>query len=364
MKKIGILRANALGDLILALPAVEALRQAYPDAEIVWLGKAQHQAFLMSRPSPVDRVVVIPPYPGVGEAEDYIPNETAVSRFFQDMEAEHFDVVFQMHGGGRYSNSFVRRLGAALTMGFRTPEAEPLQVNIAYTRYFSENLRYLELVAYAGAQPVALPPRVSVTPEDIQAAKDVLYNPAEKPLVVLHPGATDLRRRWPTTHFASVADQLVERGYHIAINGVSGEFQIGEKIIAAMQYPEAAQNLGGALSLSGLVGLLSMADLMISNDSGPLHLAYALQTPAVGIYWVGNYITGTPLALRLARPLVSWTSHCPLCGRAVRDLETSNNHCTHLTTFVGDITPEQVMDAVAELQDNQVVSVDAINLSA
>src|SRR6266851_7516846 len=67
VRRIAVLRANALGDFIFALPALEALRAAYPQAEIVLLAKKWHATFLQGRPGPVDRVVVVPPYPGVSE---------------------------------------------------------------------------------------------------------------------------------------------------------------------------------------------------------------------------------------------------------------------------------------------------------
>src|SRR5436309_7008981 len=67
VRKIAVLRANALGDFIFALPALEALRAAYPQAEIVLLAKGWHATFLKGRPGPVDRVVVVPPCEGVSE---------------------------------------------------------------------------------------------------------------------------------------------------------------------------------------------------------------------------------------------------------------------------------------------------------
>src|SRR5437667_7394301 len=63
--KIAVLRANAIGDLTFALPALEALCAAYPGAELVLLGQEWHARFLEGRPGPVDRVVVVPPYRGV-----------------------------------------------------------------------------------------------------------------------------------------------------------------------------------------------------------------------------------------------------------------------------------------------------------
>src|SRR3954454_16148500 len=115
IRKIAVLRANALGDYIFCLPALQALRETFPQAEIVLLGRAWHQEYLQHRPGPVDRVVVVPLYPGISEREGFIPNEEVLSEFFYRMQAEHFDIAFQIHGGGRNSSPFLLRLGAKLT---------------------------------------------------------------------------------------------------------------------------------------------------------------------------------------------------------------------------------------------------------
>src|SRR5581483_7143098 len=65
IRKIAVLRANALGDLIFALPALDALRAAYPEADITWLGRDWHAEFFSGRPGPVGRVIVVPPCSGV-----------------------------------------------------------------------------------------------------------------------------------------------------------------------------------------------------------------------------------------------------------------------------------------------------------
>src|SRR5690606_9642641 len=119
IRKIAVLRANGLGDFIFSLPAFEALRAAYPRAEIVLLGKPWHHRFLEGRPGPIDRVVAIPAG-GLGEEGDPPANPAEVSAFFAAMAAERFDLALQLHGGGRHSNPFVQRLGARLTVGLRT----------------------------------------------------------------------------------------------------------------------------------------------------------------------------------------------------------------------------------------------------
>lgn len=348
-KKIAVLRANALGDFIFVLPALQLLRHTYPRAEIFYLGKPMHEILLSGRPGPVDHVIVIPPYPGVGEPEDFRPDFRALEIFFAGMQAEKFDIALQLHGGGKYSNPFVLRLGASLTVGLGTADAAPLDITIPYITFFNETLRYLEVVSCLSLRQ-SKAPGIAVTGRDLDEAREVLASsdPAQ-PFAVIHPGASDLRRRWPAEKFAQVADFLVEQGWSVYINGIEEERKIGEAIISGMRRKDHVYNVSGKVSLTALTGLLSMADLVISNDSGPLHVAYIVQTPAIGIYWVGNLITGMPLKVANNRPLISWMTSCPICGLECTRFDTENNGCRHHTSFVADVSVEEVTVAALEL---------------
>lgn len=125
VRKIAALRANGIGDLMFVLPALVALRRAYPRAELVLLGQAWHARFFRGRPGPVDRVIVVPPSRGVNGSETTDDDPAALGRFFAAMQAERFDLASQLHGGGRHSNPFVRRLGARVTAGLKSVDAEP-----------------------------------------------------------------------------------------------------------------------------------------------------------------------------------------------------------------------------------------------
>lgn len=340
VRKIAVLRANALGDFIFSLPALYALRAAYPDAEIVFLGQRWHHGFLSARPSPVDRVVAIPPSRGVNDGDG--PEDTAaLEAFFAAMQRECFDIALQVHGGGRNSNPFVQRLGARLTVGLKAADAPPLDRWIPYIYFQQEILRYLEVVSLIGARPVGLEPHVSVTKEDLAEAEAVVPQ-NRRPLVALHAGAGDGRRRWPLEKFAKVGDALARAGAHVVINGTPPERELVEGLTANMK--AAAQSLCGQLSLGGLAGLLSRCRLMVSNDSGPLHLAGAVGTPAVGIYWCGNLMNCGHLNRARHRPFASWRLDCPLCGR-----NTIRDNCEHHVSFVDDVGVEEVVTAALEL---------------
>lgn len=351
IKKIAVLRANALGDYIFVLPALQALRETFPRAEIIYLGRAWHQEYLQDRPGPVDRVVVVPLYPGISEREGYTPDEKVLADFFAKMKEEEFDMAFQMHGGGRNSNPFLLRLEAKLTVGLKTPDAATLDINIPYVYYFNETLRYLEVVSRAGAKTKNIEPHIAVTNADLAESKTILINHNNKPIAVIHPGASDVRRRWPGESFAAVSDFLIELGYHVCITGLAWEREIINDVINAMGYKDAVQDLSGKLSLGGSTGLISLADIIISNDTGPLHLARALQRPTIGIYWFANIINASPMTTTLNRNLLSFTLNCPLCGVSSLNFHKYEGLCKHDTSLVADITVDEVKKAVHELMD-------------
>lgn len=348
VKKIAVLRANGLGDFIFALPAIQNLRQAYPEAEIVLLGLPWHASFLTGRPSlPIDRVVVVPVCKGVRDGEGLREDEGELERFFLTMELEKFDMAIQIHGGGRHSNPFILKLGAKLTAGSRTPDAAPLDRSIPYIYWQPEKLRYLEVMSLVGAHPLALEPKLALTEADI-ASSNFIFPPEEQPFVVIHPAVSDGRRRWPPERFAAVGDRLADNGALVILTGMATEQEIVGKVMESMS--TVPVNLCGSLPLGGLAGLFSRASLVVANDSGPLHLARAVGTRTVGIYWCGNFITAGTSNLGSNRCLLSWRLECPTCGE-----NCIYSYCDHHDSFVAEVTVKEVASAALDLlaQDQQ-----------
>jgi ADP-heptose:LPS heptosyltransferase len=337
VRKIAVLRANAIGDFVFALPALAALKAAYPQAQIVLLGLPWHAQFLAGRPGPVDRVVAVPPVPGVRDGE---ADELAAEAFFRSMEEERFDIAIQLHGGGRHSNPFVRRLGARLAVGLQAADAEPLDRCIPYTYFQPEIVRYLEVVALVGAAPLDLDPHLDVTAGDREEALRSVPI-AGAPLTLLHPGASDPRRRWPVTHFATVGRALRDAGAKVLVNGTCAEFELCSELSRAVA---GSVNVCGVLSLGGLLGVLARCAVVISNDTGPLHLAAAAGTRTVGIYWCFNLVNSSQLTRTRHRPFVSWSTHCPECGR-----DCTDGRCAHEVSFVASVGADEVRDAALAL---------------
>ena len=151
VSRIAVLRGGGLGDLMYALPAVAALKAAYPEAAVTLLGTPIHAELLSQIESPVDETVVLPFAEGVrpgaggsrGTGADSSPR----------CGARKFDLAVQLHGGGRFSNPFLLRLGARHTVGTGTPDAARLERTVPYVYYQHEPLRALEVAGLAGAPP-------------------------------------------------------------------------------------------------------------------------------------------------------------------------------------------------------------------
>jgi ADP-heptose:LPS heptosyltransferase len=342
--RIAVLRGNALGDLVVALPALDALRRAYPDAHITLLGRAHHAALLGDgRSSPVDRVVVLP----AGAIGDESEPEAGLDRaaLMASLATDAYDLAIQLHGGGRNSNAFIRGLGARVTVGSRTPDAPALDRWVPYEHFQWEVARYLEIVALVGARPGALEPRLAVTSTDRAAAVEALPGLSGTPYVVLHPGATDPRRRWPVERFAEVGRAIRATGRRPVITGTTAERELTESLAHALGDDALCPPLvADRLSLPALLGLLAGGDLVVSNDTGPLHLAMAAGTPTVGLFWIGNMINAGPPTRARHRPQISWRVTCPTCGVAA-----TAPRCVHDEPWIDDIATDVVVASAERL---------------
>ncbi|MEZ2390348.1 glycosyltransferase family 9 protein [bacterium RCC_150] len=348
VSRIVVLRGGGLGDLIFAIPAMAALKAAYPGATITLLGTPVHKALIEATKSPVDEVRILPFSEGVRPGyED--PDE--LDRFFAEMREQRFDLAVQLHGGGRYSNPFLLRLGARHTVGARTADAASLERTVPYLYYQHEPLRALEVAGFAGAFPVDLEARLAPAEDSGTLSPglgDSLGDTNAQPLVVLHPGATDPRRRWPEDRFAELAMACAGDGCQVVVVGDQSEKDLAERI-ANLAGPVSIRSLAGQLDMAGLVALLSHSAVVVGNDSGPRHLAQALGVPTVGIFWAGNVINAGALGRSLHRIHASWMTACPTCGIDITQVGWTAPRCPHDDSVVAGVGVREVHEDVRSL---------------
>jgi ADP-heptose:LPS heptosyltransferase len=347
VNKIAVLRAGALGDFIVALPALKAIRLAYPKAEIILLGRPWQEKFLVKNRAYIDRVIVIPARKGIRD-EDFEDDEATLHAFYKKMCEEKFDIAVNMQGNGISANTFINALNAKCTAGLTSKNAATLNRSIDFYYYQSETIRYIEVAKLLSANCFDLEPEINILEEDEDEVAEILRE-VKKPFVVLHPFAMDIRRMWPLKNYPVLADKLKQKNFDIVFSGSGEDKKETDTIILAMN--GEAHNVCGRLSLGGLAALLSKSALIIGADTGPLHLARAVQTPTVSIHWAPNLINWGPVTRSIHHPVISWQMQCPLCGAIPNDpypFEPKTN-CDHAVSFVKDITVEQVMEAANSL---------------
>lgn len=354
VRRIAVLRGGGLGDLLFAIPAVEALRAAYPEAEIVLLGSPLHAELLDRRPAPVSRVEVVPVTPGIREEPGRTADPAALASFRQRIRSPGpVDLAVQLHGGGRHANPFLLALEPRHSVGAATPDAVPLERTLPYVLFQHEVLRWLEVAALAGAPPVGWEPALAVTAREISSVIDLL--PAgTTPVVAVHAGANDPRRRWPVEAFAAVVAGLADDGVAVRMVGGPEDRVAAEEIrwragrLAATDGASVTV-VAGELDLGGTAALLAAADVVLANDSGPRHLAQAVGTSTVGIYWFGNVITAAPLTRLRHRVHLSFVTRCPDCGIDVTQVGWTAARCDHDVSLVAEVAPGPVLADVRQL---------------
>lgn len=345
-RRVAVLRASRIGDFLCATPAFRALRAAMPAAHITLITLPMlHE--LAERLSAFDHVVDFPGFPGI--AEQLFDPRRAVA-FFQRMQAERFDLAIQMQGSGVNSNPFTLLLGARYTAGFVRPSDPPGRLDAALPLPESghEIRRLLALTTFLGAPPRGERTEFPLHPDDLTAATTLLAG-ASPPYIGLHPGARDRTRRWPPERFAAVGDALLRRyGGTLLLLGDDWERAAVEAVARSLSV--APLDLVGRTSLPVLGAVLSRLALLVTNDTGPAHIAYALGTPSVTIVGGADPAAYGPLAAGSHRILAH---PVPCRPRGPTPCAT----CPHGYACLDAITPAHVIAAAIPLMEARSVDV-------
>jgi ADP-heptose:LPS heptosyltransferase len=313
--EIAVFRALALGDLLCTIPALRALRRAFPRARITLIGLPWAEELVRRFRAYLDAFMPFPGFPGFPEQPCDV---TALPNFLQHAQERRFDLALQLHGSGTLSNPVVTMLGARHTAGyFRSGEFCPdAQRFVPWRPGEHEVHRYLSLLRELGiaADDAAL--EFPVTDEDRGDLRRAVEGWAldEDDYVCLHPGSQLPSRRWLAERFAAVADALAEDGLKIVLTGVAGEADLNRSVARSMR--ARAIDLAGKTTLGAVAALIDGAKLLVSNDTGVAHLAAARRTPSVRISCGGDERRWAPLEDDIHR-VVHHPVECKPCSYGI-----------------------------------------------
>ena len=291
MKKIAILRALKLGDILCAIPAIRAIRNEFPYAEITYIGLPWTKGIISRFPMYFNHFINFPGWPGLPE-QRITPKK--ILKFLSQVQKEKFDLIFQMQGNGTYVNNLMDLFGAKLTAGFYLPHEHSYCPNIGtylpYPDHGHEIERLLCLTDFLGIKRKGTYLEFPLN--------EIYYRvlDREKHYVVIHPGSTS-GKRWAEENFAEVANGLLETDYQIVISGTKEERFVTGKVKRLIK--GKVIDLTGKTDLGALGILVKNASLLLSNDTGISHIAAALKTPSIIILTTSEKERWAPLDKKL-----------------------------------------------------------------
>ncbi len=290
-KRILLIRTDLMGDVILSLPAVHALQRAYPAAQIDMMVLPPNVGVIKHDPA-IARIVTYDP--NIWRRPKAFLTPGSYRQFLgllRDLRAAHYDLCLSL--AGDWASVFAFFSAARRRVGYRG-EAYPFFMTdpVPGRRY---RVRQHEVDYIAGLARAAggvideeqRAPRLAVSEQARAEVKALLEaNGVQEGdlLIAAHAGATNgLAKRWPIPHWARLADRLMmELGAKVVLTGAASDAEIARAIKARMQ--QTPLDFTGKTTVPQLATLLARCDLVISGDSGPLHMAGAVGTPVVAIH--------------------------------------------------------------------------------
>ena len=276
MKRLLVVRLGSLGDLVHTLPAVSAIHRSFPALEIDWLVDAPHREFLSLVPV-LTQVIVL---------RDRAAGAWLAAR--GELRARQYDVALDFQGLLK-SAALARLSGARRVIGFTRRAARE---GIA-APFYSERVdadtgehvidKNLALAGALGASTDAL--EFPLARSESAAAEAVRAGGLDR-YALINPGAAWPNKRWPVASFGQVAERLRDRhGLRSIVLWGPGERALAEEIAAASAGAACA---APETTIRDLVELSRRARLIVSGDTGPLHIAAAVGVPAVGVFGPTN----------------------------------------------------------------------------
>jgi heptosyltransferase II len=321
-RRILVIRPGGIGDALLLIPAILALREKFPAAEIKLLaGKRNSSAFQLC------------------PAVDHLLLHDEPRDLWRALRGG-YDLVIDSEQWGRLS-AVVTRLSAPVSIGFATNNRKRLFTHqVPYSHDHYEALSFFRLLEPLGIQPPEKlrSPFLVIPPDSASAADTLLAKVHGRPFAVVYPGAGTRERRWGHQRFREVAQRLVLMGLQVVVVGGEEDEDEGDFIVR----PCGGVNLAGKTTLAETAAVIARSIILVTGESGILQLGVGLGIPTVSLFgpgieakWGGQGEGDVVVNRRLA---------CSPCSRF-----GSTPRCPSQVRCLSEITPQEVVAAIDKL---------------
>ncbi len=299
IRRILVISSTAIGDTLLSTPALRSLRQAYPEAHIALLINADYVEMFRN----LQRIDELIPYHG---------GYRRFLRLTRELRARNFDLACILHGNEPQATPlaylsgarFIFKLPNTSRFRFLLTNSSPVLQWDDFPHGIDQRLAVAKLAGGTATDrrmelPITEPERREFAA--LAAARGIS---ASTPLIALQAGASTRSRRWAPSRHVALARRLLAKHphLHIVLTGSPRERQLTEAIAADIASPRV-WNAAGEVPLGLLAALVERCALMVSGDTGPMHLAVAAGTPVVALFAVSDWRRSGP-AYDLERHIV------------------------------------------------------------
>lgn len=293
IRRILVVRVDLLGDVVLSLPAVRALKRAYPEAQIDMLVLHSTAPILLGEPE-IARVLTFDPGAwrrpmGLMKAKTWRDGLALL----RDLRAARYNLAVSISGD--IGSILTRLSGARRRFGYEREAYRHFLTDVLPGGRYSQHQHEVEYVLALARAAGGIVMRgdeqlkLHVLPDAAWSMRERLRTyraetGAQGPIVAIHAGARNGQaKRWPPAHIAALAERLMtELDALVVLTGAPNEEPLARAIARRMRVP--ALNLTGQTTIPELVALLAASDVLVSGDSGPLHIACAVGTPVVALH--------------------------------------------------------------------------------
>ena len=314
-RRICLIKPSALGDVVQTLPLLPVLRERFPRASVSWVISDSLAGLLEGHPL-LDELIC---FRRRGSLTEWL-------RLLGELRRREFDLVFDLQGLARTA-LMTAATRADLRVGLETArEGAQMAANCVIPdtgRYVPAHLRYWRVAQAIGAGHLRPRTTIPLRRKDRDWVAEKLAG-VTGPVLAIHPGARWETKRWPVDRFAAVAAKAKRAfGFTLVVLGSPAERALAVKLeyLVKRFVPSATVlNLAGQTTLKQLAAMLQRADVLLSNDSGPMHLAAGMGTPVVGVFTCTSPLRSGPpgelheLVATTVACAASYRKRCPYRG--------------------------------------------------
>lgn len=319
--KVLVIQTAFLGDAVISLSLAEELRRLSPHSYISYLVRPEVASIIELSPS-VDNVFIYDKYNSESGLSGIIKKAA-------ELNEEGFDTVFTLHNSKR-TRMLIERLNAPQKIGYGDTAVLTHKVNELKEPHTARAIRLLSVI-FSDLDLKNLPkllPKESLLPEEVKSLP--------RPIITMAPDSVWKTKQWGYDKFSCLLDLLVSKNYSVILTGINKEFEF--RHAHNSKYTNIL-DLRAKTSPQALVSIISFSDLLISNDSAPVHIATATNTPSLVIYGptVPEFGFAPPSNLGLViQNEELWCRPCASHG--------SNQCPTHTHECMTSISPERVFE--------------------